>query len=347
VDGDDPDRAVAREQRHVERRRRAELPRVLLRHLRVVDQRVHPLAAAALQDARRLRLRRELELRHVGRDVACGGCDPHAAARRRQPDQDDARLEQLAQPGGDELEQARKVQLPGERVADLRQRLELARPARRRLVQARILDRDGRLRREQHDEILVLLGELALDLLRQVQVAPGDAADQDRHAEEAAHRRVAGREADGSRILTEVVEPQRPRVGDQRAEDAAPARQFADDGARLRGEAGRQEPLESRAGRVDDAEGGVARAGDGGGGLDDVLEERVERELGAEGDAGLDEPAQPSLGLGRGHSKISRVSRGTSTGRVVSTAISLPGRSAPSHSRASIRRRISGAYASV
>ena len=77
------------------------------------------------------------------------------AARPHEP-----RVEQLAQPPRDEVEQAVEIGLGRERVADLVQRLELPRPARRRLVQARVLDRDRRLRREQLDELLVLLGEV-------------------------------------------------------------------------------------------------------------------------------------------------------------------------------------------
>ena len=127
-------------------------------------------------------------------------------------DRDEARVEQLAQPAGDEVEQPVEVGLGRERVADLVQRLELARPAGRRLVEARVLDRDRRLAREQLDELLVLLGEvLAAGLLGQVEVAVGDAAQMDRHAEEGAHRRVVRREADRARILGEVVEPQRRR----------------------------------------------------------------------------------------------------------------------------------------
>ena len=53
-------------------------------------------------------------------------------------------------------EQRRQLRLAGDRVADLGQRLELAQPARRRLVQARVLDRDGGLGGEQRDELLVL-----------------------------------------------------------------------------------------------------------------------------------------------------------------------------------------------
>ena len=52
------------------------------------------------------------------------------------------------------------------------------------------------------DELLVLVGEvLAALLLGQVEVAVGDAAQQDRHAEERAHRRMVRREPDRARVL--------------------------------------------------------------------------------------------------------------------------------------------------
>ena len=98
-------------------------------------------------------------------------------------------------------------------------------------------------------------------LLRQVEVAVGDPAQRDRHAEERVHRRMAGREADGARILGEIVQAQRVGIADEDAEDPAAGRQVADGGLRLRVDPRRQEPLEARAGGVDDAEGRVLRAG--------------------------------------------------------------------------------------
>ena len=64
------------------------------------------------------------------------------------------------------------VGLLDERFDDLVERLELARPARRRLVEPRVLDRYRRLRREQLDQLLVLGGELlAMFLLGQIKVS--------------------------------------------------------------------------------------------------------------------------------------------------------------------------------
>ena len=61
---------------------------------------------------------------------------------------------------------------------------------------------------------------------------------------------------------------------------------------RLGVDAVRQEALEARARLVDDAQGRVARARELRGGLDELLQERVQRELRAESDTGIDESAQ-------------------------------------------------------
>ena len=91
---------------------------------------------------------------------------PSAAAMRSESpggerDRDETRADQLAQPARDEIEQRVELELADECGADFVERLELLRPRRRRLVQSRVLDRDGRLRCEQRDELLVLVGEVA------------------------------------------------------------------------------------------------------------------------------------------------------------------------------------------
>src|SRR5581483_1557049 len=86
---------------------------------------------------------------------------------------------------------------------------------------------------EQLDDLLVLGAErLPILLLRQVEVPEHGAAKADRDAEERAHRRMARREADGARVLREVLEPQRLVLADQHAEDASPSRRVADRRAR-------------------------------------------------------------------------------------------------------------------
>ena len=187
-----------------------------------------------------------------------------------------------------------ELELADERGADLLQRLELPRPARRRFVEARVLDRDGGLRREERDQLLVLLVEVGSALLLgQIEVAVGDAAQHDRRPEERPHRRMAGREADGARVLGQIVQAQRAGVGDQRAEDAASAGQVADDRPCLVVDAVRDEALEARSRRVDDAERRVPGAGDERRRLDDALQDAVERQLRADREAGLQEGAQP------------------------------------------------------
>ena len=65
-------------------------------------------------------------------------------------------------------------------------------------------------------------------LLREVEVAVGDAARHHRNAEEALHRRVVWREPHGPGIGHEIVESQRARIGYQDAEDPSPPREIAD-----------------------------------------------------------------------------------------------------------------------
>src|SRR5262249_60813664 len=96
-------------------------------------------------------------------------------------DRDVPRVDQLAQAARNELEQSREVELADERIADLVQRLELPRPRRRRFVEARVLDGDRGLAREQRDDLFVLVGEVrAVVLLGQLQVPVRDAAERER-----------------------------------------------------------------------------------------------------------------------------------------------------------------------
>ena len=95
-------------------------------------------------------------------------------------------------------------------------------------VQASVLDRDRRPVGQDDERLLVGLVEVAAGLLGQVEVAVGLAADEDRHAQEAVHRRVAEREAVGARVVADVGHPQWPRIADQDAEDPVAAGQVAD-----------------------------------------------------------------------------------------------------------------------
>ena len=209
--------------------------------------RVDALAAPALEHGARLRALGDLRPpQRLLRVLAGGRCDAMVPSGARERDHHEPCVDELAQPRRDQAQQRDEARLADERRRDLVQRLELARPPRRGLVQPRVLDRDRRLAREQPDELLVVLGEVAaVELLRQVEVPVGDVAEQHGHAEERLHRRMARREADRARIVRDVVQPQRRRVADEDAEDAAPARQVADLAPRRLVDAGRDESLET------------------------------------------------------------------------------------------------------
>ena len=131
-------------------------------------------------------------------------------------------------------------------------------------------------------------------LLGQVEVAVGDAAEQDRHArgtsssaggrggkptERGSLARSWRRSGRASRIST-------PRMPRPRGSSPIAACSL---GVDARGD----EALERLSARVDHAERCVPGAGELRRGLDELLEERVERELGVECDPRLDERPQP------------------------------------------------------
>ena len=103
------------------------------------------------------------------------------------------------------------------------------------------------------------------------------------------------RKPDRAWVLLEVVRAAAASLPDQHAEDPATAREIADCRVRLRVDARRQEALERVAGLVDDTQRRVAGAREIRGRLDDSLQHGIERELRAEGDPSLDQPAQPTL----------------------------------------------------
>ena len=146
--------------------------------------------------------------------LAGGGDEAQLVRPGRERDDDEPRVEQLAQPPRDEVEQPVEVGLASRARCRPRSATRAgatsASPP-RTAARSRSRPRPGAA--SSVDELLVLLGEvLAAGLLGQVEVAVGDAAQQDRHAEERAHRRMVRREADRARVLRDqVVEPQRPR----------------------------------------------------------------------------------------------------------------------------------------
>src|SRR3954451_5600661 len=97
----------------------------------------------------------------------------------------------------------------------------------RSLVQPGVLDRDGSMCGKEDCDLFVLRGEVvAVLLFGQIEVAEGDAPQQDGHAEERAHRRMPGRKTDGPRVPCEIVQTERRGVADECAEDAASMRRL-------------------------------------------------------------------------------------------------------------------------
>ncbi len=86
-----------------------------------------------------------------------------------------------------------------------------------------------------------------------------------------------------------MIDSSRKRAGvaDQRAEDAAAARERADLRRGVGVDADVEEPLEAGPGLVDHAERRIAGAGEGGRYLGELLQEVVERELRAQRDSRL------------------------------------------------------------
>ena len=93
----------------------------------------------------------------------------------------------------------------------------------------------------------------------------------------------------------ELGEPQGLGVADEDAEDAASSRQVADPSNRFLVEPRGDEVLEAGPALVDDAEGRLLGAVQLGGGLDDPLQDGLDRELGGDGDRGVEDGPQPVL----------------------------------------------------
>ena len=165
--------------------------------------------------------------------IGCGDAEVLASSLGKS-DENEPGADEIAQPSCDEAEERLELELSRERVPDLAERLEVAQPPVRRLVEPGVLDRNSGLGGEQLRQLLVLVRETpAALLLGEIQVPVRDSTKQDRHPEEAPHRRMVRRKPDRTRVVAEVVEPQRLGVADQHAQDPASARQVADRGMRL------------------------------------------------------------------------------------------------------------------
>ena len=168
------------------------------------------------------------------------------------------------------------------------------------LVQPGILHRYAGRRAQRDQHRLIVLGELATPpLAGQVQVAEHLVADPHRDAEEAAHRRVPVREARRRRVRGDVGQPQRPRVVDQQAEQAAALGPVVDPRDLVLAQADRDELGQPQFPAVvvtDDAERAVGRVHQADRGLDDPPEGGFQVQPGADGHHRLEQPAHPVPG---------------------------------------------------
>jgi hypothetical protein len=156
-------------------------------------------------------------------------------------------------------------------------------------VGARVLDDEPGSARERLHEPLVLGGERATAvLLGEVQVAEDRAADAHRNPEERAHRRVVRREAVGTRVSTQVVEPQGSRLVDQEAQDAPAAGQVADLPVQRLVDAVGDEVVEVSVG-ADDTQCAVPSAGQLAGRHHDAGQDAVQIEVGGDRDDGVEQ----------------------------------------------------------
>ena len=114
------------------------------------------------------------------------------------------------------------------------------------------------------------------------------------------HRRVAEREAVRARVVGDVVQPQRPGVLDQHAEDAAAARQVADRGVLRLVDADAEESLQLGAALVEDAERGVLGAGQRARLVEHALQQRLQVQLGDDRAADVQDSSQASFVEHRG-----------------------------------------------
>jgi hypothetical protein len=133
----------------------------------------------------------------------------------------------------------------------------------RRGARARLADGRARAGRQELDGRLVVLGELvAVELVRQVEVADHDAGEADGDAEEGLHRRVMGREAAERRVLSQVAHAHRAIFVRDEPEEPDRARGVADHPGELGGDAREHPRLEGDVGARLEADRGIAGARD-------------------------------------------------------------------------------------
>ena len=149
-------------------------------------------------------------------------------------------------------------------------------------VRARVGDRGRRLRREQHQDLLVLLRErLPARLLAEEEVADTHPPVPDRHGLEGLRERQLLGIAERAEVGGQIREPQRARKVPEVFEELVAVRPFRHVPALVRRQAGGDELLD-RAGVVDGRDHAVAGAGQGAGAIHHLAEDGVEVEAGVD-----------------------------------------------------------------
>ena len=152
-------------------------------------------------------------------------------------------------------------------------------------VGARVGDRRRCLGGEQHQHLLVLVGELrAAFLADEIEVADMDAAMVHRRALQGLERQQVRGQTERTHIVGHVVQAQRSGQVAQSLEEPRPVGPLHQLPVLVFGEAGGDEVL-GRAGLVDGGDGAVARAGERPGALHDLLEHGLEVEARADAQA--------------------------------------------------------------
>ncbi len=153
-------------------------------------------------------------------------------------------------------------------------------------VQSSVLDGDGSMTGERLDQLQVRFGERSsVTPIGQVQVADGLAPNDDRHADEAVHRRVSGRKARPTRVVRDVRDEVRATLTDDEAEQASASWQVPDPRALGGIETAGDEAIDLTLG-IDDAKGCIARLGQVADAVDDELEDGLDVEHRGDGTRG-------------------------------------------------------------
>ena len=218
--GEDADRVLPVAQRHEQAGGRTDLPGECATQARGLSR--EPLVAVAAARRRGAEARSSSASRRPSSPAPAAPATAltTSSSPSTQRDHHDPRLDERAAALGDELEHPAQVRLGAERAGDRHRRLErgdgaleLVAAVELAAVEVGVVDRDRRPVGEHEQGLLVLVRERAGVLLREVEVAPGGPADEDRDAEERRHRRVVRRIPVRARVVADVVEPQRRAGG--------------------------------------------------------------------------------------------------------------------------------------